>query len=391
MRLASIRLPGALFAASLLLPLAAAAGPPAPRQVRVVVVANWENGADTGDAPGEYQDWVEREHLDEQVPVRGAPRCRPPQHGRPVRPGAPPWRHRSCRLHPRSALRPAENLLAVHRHLRRRSPRRLGRQRRVGPLGGGWRRTARNRRPRHSQGLALRPVGDRRRRPEPAPRQPQPFRLGHRCGRTHQGVSAQPAPRRLGVRDDPGHAATRFRHPAPPARRLDRLPTGPAPALRADGRNPWRPPLLARYSPHPLGRGLGEALDPRRRPVRHDQHGKPDLSGGDAGPGQPGLRRRQPHHGPAHRQQFLRAAAQYRDHRVDRRRRAGAGGGVRQQPARRRAGAARTAGALGPATRMRYRAARPFHSPPGLRRRRRARGRCRLRSRDGRSATVRRR
>ena len=44
----------------------------APIPIRVVVVANFENGADSGDAPGEYQDWVEREHLDEQVPVRGA-------------------------------------------------------------------------------------------------------------------------------------------------------------------------------------------------------------------------------------------------------------------------------------------------------------------------------
>jgi purine nucleoside permease len=44
-----------------------------PVPVRVVVIANWENGADRGDAPGEYQDWVEREHLDEKVSVRGAP------------------------------------------------------------------------------------------------------------------------------------------------------------------------------------------------------------------------------------------------------------------------------------------------------------------------------
>jgi purine nucleoside permease len=44
-----------------------------PIEVRVVVVANFENGADMGDAPGEYQFWVEREHLDEKVPVRGAP------------------------------------------------------------------------------------------------------------------------------------------------------------------------------------------------------------------------------------------------------------------------------------------------------------------------------
>lgn len=41
--------------------------------VRAVVVANFENGADTGDEPGEFQMWVEREHLEEKVPVRGAP------------------------------------------------------------------------------------------------------------------------------------------------------------------------------------------------------------------------------------------------------------------------------------------------------------------------------
>jgi purine nucleoside permease len=45
----------------------------AAEEVRVVVVANWETGADSGDAPGEYQDWVEREHLDTKVAVRGAP------------------------------------------------------------------------------------------------------------------------------------------------------------------------------------------------------------------------------------------------------------------------------------------------------------------------------
>lgn len=40
---------------------------------KVIVVAGWENGADKGDAPGEYQDWVEREKLDTVVPVRGVP------------------------------------------------------------------------------------------------------------------------------------------------------------------------------------------------------------------------------------------------------------------------------------------------------------------------------
>ncbi|TQL17778.1 purine nucleoside permease [Zymomonas mobilis] len=38
---------------------------------KVIVVAGWENGADTGDKPGEYQFWVERMHLDQKVPVAG--------------------------------------------------------------------------------------------------------------------------------------------------------------------------------------------------------------------------------------------------------------------------------------------------------------------------------
>src|SRR5271154_5077455 len=35
-----------------------------PIHVKVVVVSMFERGEDTGDAPGEYQLWVEREHLD---------------------------------------------------------------------------------------------------------------------------------------------------------------------------------------------------------------------------------------------------------------------------------------------------------------------------------------
>src|SRR4029077_17926716 len=38
-----------------------------PIRVKVVVVAMFERGEDTGDAPGEYQYWVEREHLDEII------------------------------------------------------------------------------------------------------------------------------------------------------------------------------------------------------------------------------------------------------------------------------------------------------------------------------------
>lgn len=45
---------------------------PKPVEVKMVVVANFETGADTGDAPGEFQFWAEREHLDEVIPIRGA-------------------------------------------------------------------------------------------------------------------------------------------------------------------------------------------------------------------------------------------------------------------------------------------------------------------------------
>ena len=48
--------------------------PPLPDRlaVKVIVVANFEPGNDTGDAPGEFQFWAEREHLDEVIPIRGA-------------------------------------------------------------------------------------------------------------------------------------------------------------------------------------------------------------------------------------------------------------------------------------------------------------------------------
>ncbi|EHH66950.1 purine-nucleoside phosphorylase [Gluconobacter morbifer] len=42
-------------------------------EIRVLVVANFEVGQDTGDEPGEFQEWVERLHLDETVPIQGVP------------------------------------------------------------------------------------------------------------------------------------------------------------------------------------------------------------------------------------------------------------------------------------------------------------------------------
>ncbi len=43
----------------------------APWPVRAVIITTFEIGADTGDVPGEFQLWVEREHLDEVIPFPG--------------------------------------------------------------------------------------------------------------------------------------------------------------------------------------------------------------------------------------------------------------------------------------------------------------------------------
>src|SRR5579862_9386929 len=44
---------------------------PAPIPVKVVVVTMFERGEDTGDAPGEFQLWVDREHFDQVLPMPG--------------------------------------------------------------------------------------------------------------------------------------------------------------------------------------------------------------------------------------------------------------------------------------------------------------------------------
>jgi purine nucleoside permease len=48
---------------------AQAPAPPKPIQIKVVVVTMFERGEDTGDTPGEFQLWVEREHLDQVLPL----------------------------------------------------------------------------------------------------------------------------------------------------------------------------------------------------------------------------------------------------------------------------------------------------------------------------------
>ena len=43
--------------------------PARPIPIKVVVVTMFEPGEDTGDVPGEFQLWVEREHLDQVLPM----------------------------------------------------------------------------------------------------------------------------------------------------------------------------------------------------------------------------------------------------------------------------------------------------------------------------------
>ncbi len=65
----------ARFFTSLLLIAAfahAASAKPRPIRVKVVVVAMFEQGTDTGDEPGELQYWVERDHLDKIYPLPAA-------------------------------------------------------------------------------------------------------------------------------------------------------------------------------------------------------------------------------------------------------------------------------------------------------------------------------
>src|SRR5215472_14174241 len=58
----------ALAAAWIVFAGCALAAQPAPIEVKVVVVTMFEIGADSGDTPGEFQLWHERQKLDERFP-----------------------------------------------------------------------------------------------------------------------------------------------------------------------------------------------------------------------------------------------------------------------------------------------------------------------------------
>jgi purine nucleoside permease len=60
-----------LFTALVFAPAAPANAQQKPWPIRAVIVATFEVGADTGDTPGEFQFWAEREHLTEVVDFPG--------------------------------------------------------------------------------------------------------------------------------------------------------------------------------------------------------------------------------------------------------------------------------------------------------------------------------
>ena len=64
-----LRLTLAFFA--LLMLVRPASAQTAPWPVKVVIVVTYEIGNDTGDAPGEFQAWAERDHLTETIPFPG--------------------------------------------------------------------------------------------------------------------------------------------------------------------------------------------------------------------------------------------------------------------------------------------------------------------------------
>ena len=64
-----------LFVAASLATTGVATAQEKPWPIKVVIVTTFEPGEDTGDIPGEFQYWVEREHLDEKIDFPGGVRA----------------------------------------------------------------------------------------------------------------------------------------------------------------------------------------------------------------------------------------------------------------------------------------------------------------------------
>ena len=71
MLLSGIRTMAGLLCCAVVIIASTAEGQSRPWPIRAVIVTTFEVGADTGDTPGEFQFWVEREHLDQVVDFPG--------------------------------------------------------------------------------------------------------------------------------------------------------------------------------------------------------------------------------------------------------------------------------------------------------------------------------
>ena len=114
------------------------AAQPRPIPVKVVVVAMFEQGADTGDAPGELQYWVERDHLDKIYPLpAGYHAVRMNDQGEMAVLTGQGTAHAASTIMavPRQSLRLQSYLLASCRHRRRMPGPRLAWIRTLGALG----------------------------------------------------------------------------------------------------------------------------------------------------------------------------------------------------------------------------------------------------------------
>ncbi len=315
--------------------------------VKVIVIANFEPGADMGDAPGEFQLWAEREKLSEVIPVKGALH--------PLRrnadglygmvwgqPGHHAGRRRRATDEPadRPALRLPQDLLAVHRHLRRRSRSGLGGQRGLAR----W----------VVQGDTLREFDDREvakdwpyglfaigaDAPNTLPANTESFAGFTDTGKLAMALKLNQSlatwafdmTRDVKIPDSPELARARAAWTG--------YPNAQKPPFVLMGETLGAAALLARPGAHAMGARLGEAVDRRQGPVRHDQHGEPVAGRRHGGRREDGAGRYGPRARAAHGEQSLHAAAGplRRGERGGRRRRADCG--VRGQLPRRRAGGA---------------------------------------------------
>jgi len=231
---------------------ASAAEPIGPK---VVVVAIFESGADTGDRPGEFQLWVERETLAQVLPFpQGYRDLRTDADGSVLGVVTGVGTAKSAAtimalgIDPRFDLSRSYWLVAVI----------AGIDPADGPLGAAVRAEwVVDGDPGHEIDAREMPAGWTT--GYIPPRKKKPLRTARRSQR---GRSLPPRPGlgRMGLPTHEGHAVGGYGNDAKTPDALHRLPQGPATAARAQGRHAFRHDLLARQAAQPVGQRPGEVF-----------------------------------------------------------------------------------------------------------------------------------